>query len=230
MMRQMWAVLAITAIATMGCDSGQETVEVSGDIEVTSVPHQQSVGTLPAYPLPGERTKNGKADQFDDYRLANPQYYAITEPTDVSTPNYRHMVEWEEMQSLFITYSDNMPNDPAGVTLAGIAAETVLKANTPVYVVVSNNTGKNSISNRMINNFGISQSQINNNVTFLTLPNDSIWFIDYGPVPLVRNDGVVAFGDFRYYHQRVLDDGLTTVIGNEVLINRFVCYSRSFDS
>ena len=165
---------------------------------------------FPAYALPHERKVPGKADQFDDYRLANPEFYAITEPTDVSTANYRHMVEWEPMQSLFLTYTNGMINDPAGVTIAGIAAETIKNAQTDVYVIVASSNAINSMSSRMINNFGVSQSQIDTYVTWLDLPHDTIWFIDYGPVPLVRNDGAIAFGDFRYYHPRVLDDGLTT--------------------
>ena len=56
--------------------------------------------------LPGDEYAPGKADEFNDYRDAHPQWYAITE-----TPagEYRPMNEWEPMQSIMLPSPTTCP-------------------------------------------------------------------------------------------------------------------------
>ena len=79
---------------------------------------------LPAFELDSESKGPGKADQAWDYKIANPQWFAITEPPQ--TNNYRAMVEWEPMDKLFINYTNGMVSDwLVGKTLADIATHTI---------------------------------------------------------------------------------------------------------
>lgn len=153
-----------------------------------------------------------KADWADDVRWANPERFAITE---APTGSYRAMVEWEDMEALLLGYPGDMSGyDGVTGTVVGIAkyASTVAE----VWIIVDSNSAKNFLTGELLD-AGVSAATINNKIRFLLQPLDSIWLIDYGPLPLVDPaDGSYAFADFRYYHGRPLDDGLSTWIGREL--------------
>ena len=91
----------------------------------------------------------------------------------------------------------------------GANASTVAE----VWYLVDSQSAANLLS-QGLQNVGVSASVINQKVKFLLQPLDSIWFIDSGPLPLVRTtDNTMAFADFRYYWNRPYDDGIPTWLG-----------------
>ena len=153
---------------------------------------------LPAHALPGEKAEPGKADQYWDFRLANPQWYAITETPQGS---FKPMVEWEEMSHVFITYTDGINSSTnAAEAMAEIISNTVLYSGAKGGVVYNSSTAKNQLTTRLKND-GMTTGIINASVDWHQIPNDTIWMIDYGPVPMIGNGNTMAFADFRYYNQ-----------------------------
>lgn len=214
----LWACAAVVAL--IGCEPAAEsptelpTPSNEGEITTNEGPTAEELAKygriLPAQRLSHEYKQPGKADVFDDQRALYKKWFAITEPP---TGDFRPMVEWEPMQALWTTYSDYVPgNNALAQTIVDIIYHTVVDADTTAAVVVDSNSAYNNLVSRL-QSAGLTTSQINNDVIFYRKENDSIWFIDYGMVPMVRNDGKVAFADFRYYHPRVLDDALSTRIG-----------------
>lgn len=215
-----WLCTAATLIMACGAE-GPTNDNTGADKSISGSPTAEDgvEVTLPAYELPWEKKVPGKADAYDDFRAANPQWYAITE---VPKPNtYRHMTEWEPMQILYTTYSDSMPSDPqVAKTIVDIVKSTVLDAKTKVGVIYEKASAKTDLTNRLLAN-GMTQTQINSMVFFHQIKNETIWHIDYGPVPLLDMNDTVALGDFRYYHQRVEDDAIPTQMGSYYKINTF---------
>ncbi len=154
---------------------------------------------LPAHPLPGERHGAGKGDQFDDFRLANPNLYGITAAP--KTP-LRAVGQFDDHQALLLTWTGNFPDVYAGIVGAS-------KPVIDIYVVHEGNLAKQQFQNAMFQH-GVSTSGLN----YFNMSNDSIWMRDYGPLSARAPDGTVAFVDPRYYHQRVFDDALPTKIAN----------------
>lgn len=150
----------------------------------------------------------GKADAAD-IRAAAPERYAIT-----ATPKgaYRAMVEWEPMRAVVMSYSsDTASYDGATNTAVQIGANAATVAE--VWYLVDSQSAANLLT-QGLQNAGLSASTINQKVKFLLQPLDSIWFIDSGPLPLVRtSDNTMAFADFRYYWNRPYDDGISTWLG-----------------
>ena len=159
---------------------------------------------LPAHPMPGERNGAGKGDQYDDYRLANPNIFGITAAPQ--TP-LRAVGQWDDHQSMLLTWNKVFPE-----TYAGIVANS--KNAIQIYVVHEGNADKQHF-NATMSSFGVSTAGLK----YLNMANNSIWMRDYGPLSARAPDGTVAFIDPRYYHQRVYDDALPTLIGNEFGIN-----------
>jgi agmatine/peptidylarginine deiminase len=222
-MRSHIPLLALSvAFAWVACEpeaplsSSDAPVSPSAAPDAPALPQEASAELpprfLPAHRLPHERKIPGKADQYDDFRNANPQWFAITE---APAGQFRPMLEWEPMSRLWTTYSDYLTNS-AGVskTIVNIIKHTVLDAATPVSVVVFSDNAYNTLRQQLLT-AGLTNTQLNSMVEFYRKANDSIWFIDYGPVPIVRADGKVAFTDYRYYHPRTRDDALSSVIGLE---------------
>ncbi len=210
---------ALVLVLLVGC---QETSDVGpgemGKLEPAA--QTQVLGplpfVLPAHRLPGDEHIPGKADQYSDYRDAHPQWYAITE-----TPagEYRPMNEWEPMQSIILTFSNYMPGDAATFqTFSDIIVNSVGVVD--VWIVVDSDSALNSLNAKLLED-GLSQAEVDGGIEFLRWENDAIWTIDFGPLPVVNAAGNVAFIDFRYYHQRVLDDAIPTRLGNEIGINTY---------
>jgi len=169
---------------------------------------------LPAYLLPSERKVGNKADQYDDIRAANPERYAITIPTRNVEPNARGMVEWEDMQALLLTASGNALPDEVDQGMADMIVGSIRTAGTDVYVLYSHDNHRSRIV-EMMENTPVSGSG-NGEVHWIEMEHDSIWMIDYSPFPMRNPNNDIAFVDFRYYHPRVIDDGLPTRIGHEI--------------
>jgi agmatine/peptidylarginine deiminase len=210
--------LLVLALCVAACAPMESADEIPQEI-----PQQETASSfemLPAYELPWEKKKPGKVDSYDDYRAMHPQWYNATEwPT--GNFNYRHMVEWEPMQELMITYSDGIENSSgAAQSLSEIISNTVLESNTNTRVIYQSQNSKNDLVDRLLNN-GMTNAQIDEKVNWQSYDNDTIWHIDYGPTPLVRDDGAVAFVDFDYYHQRIYDDAISTKLGFDLDITTF---------
>ncbi len=163
---------------------------------------------LPKYRLPWERRVPGKADQYDDYRLAHPEWYAITKPP--SAAGFRAHTQWEQSRVFLIPYRTDVPS---GIrqTIVDIVAAALPAID--VWVVIPSASVQTALVSALKAK-GVSQDLLDDRLHFLIVTLDSIWLIDYGPVPLVRDsDGAIAFADFRYYHPRVYDDAFPTKAG-----------------
>ncbi|MGM0575803.1 MAG: agmatine deiminase family protein [Myxococcota bacterium] len=153
-----------------------------------------------------------KADEYDDIRWAHPERYAITAPPPEGV---RPMVEWEPMKALMMAVPAYMMGyDNASHTIIQIVKHTVPVAE--VWIVTDTENGASVITDRLLE-AGVAQGDIDAKVKFLVEPIDSVWVIDSGPLPLVDEEaGTFAFTDFRYYHNRALDDGLPTWLGRQL--------------
>jgi MYXO-CTERM domain-containing protein len=169
-------------------------------------------GFLPATALPAGELTPAKADYYDDYRDSHPQWYAITEPPEAGT--FRAMREWEPMQSMIVTATDYLPDDPQVFNTMAKLVNGALNAG-EVWVIHDGDAVKTSLTNK-VKTLGASQATIDEKLKFFKLPNDAIWTIDYAPLPLVNLDNTVAFADFVYYPERILDDAIPSRLGNLV--------------
>jgi agmatine/peptidylarginine deiminase len=160
---------------------------------------------LPAYQTAEEKAI-GKADQFTDYKDANPDTYGITVAPTVGV---RPAAEWEATDKLIITYTGNLPTAVDNHLVAIVKGAVDV---TDLYVVVASASKANEFTT-MLKNAGMAQAVIDAKVHFVTLPNDSVWTRDYGPISLVSNDDKVGFIDPRYYPNRIYDDAIPTKLG-----------------
>ncbi|MBM4387133.1 MAG: agmatine deiminase family protein, partial [Deltaproteobacteria bacterium] len=169
---------------------------------------------LPKYRLPHEKLKAQKGDQYSDYRLANPEFYAIT-----ATPSgtFRHHNQWEDSQVFFIPYMKSLPAAIKN-TITDIVKNTIDYI--PVMVAVTSQSNADDFVVKL-KNAGVSQAVLDEYLSFFIVALDSIWLIDYGPIPLVNGKNEIAFADFKYYHYRIYDDAYPTKLGNYMGVNTF---------
>ena len=169
-------------------------------------PHPQ----LPAYETAAERKVLGKFDANDDYRIAHKEWYAQTLPPEPG--KFRNMAEWETMQEVWTTYS---PGTSQTVAVRRMMAEQTIQfvrfSNPPVLArVVVAAQGDQDDFVAALKQYGMTAQELTK-VSFLTLPNDAIWHIDYGAWPLVdKQNGHLAITDFVYYANRIHDDAIPT--------------------
>ena len=219
-MKKVWLVLVFTTLVACGETAELRQPELPDKAEPAVDPAQATVPPfLPAYEAPWEKKIPGKADAYDDFRKLHPQWYAITKPPQ---GNIRPMQEWEPMQALLMTFSANlMGTSGTTQTIIDTAVETLNSGAGQVWIVADGNSPKNSFKNKLKAN-GISSETIAEQVVFFDIENDAFWFIDYGPFPLINTDSqTMAFGDWIYYHQRILDDAIPTRLGNQLGINTY---------
>ncbi|MFO0748839.1 MAG: agmatine deiminase family protein [Myxococcota bacterium] len=149
-----------------------------------------------------------KGDQYDNTRAKHPEYYAITEPP--ARTGIRPMVEWEPMRAIAMAF----PGDMLSSTNATQTVVQIAKVGSDygeVWIAVDGAQAENGLRTRMTA-AGMSAEQLSAKVKFFRTDLDSIWFIDAGPLPIVDpSDNTYAFADFRYYHERALDDALPTI-------------------
>ena len=173
-------------------------------------------GLLPARKTAAElRRASAKADWISDWRSAHPEWYAITTPPAVG--DVRPMVEWESMQSNMIAYVDYLSQDPdVRRTLVDIAAATMDYAD--LWVIYQSASMRDDLTVRLQAK-GVSSRTIADRVQWFQIPNDSVWLVDFGPLPLVdKTTNAVAFLDWRYYTDtdRVLDDAVPSRLGEAI--------------
>ena len=185
-------------------------------------PYYLHPAILPAHRLPWENKVPGKEDAASDYRKAHPQWFAITK---APKGNVRPMKEWEPMKAMLMTYTNSIQFDaPVAQTMKDSMAGALNAGE--VWIISNNATTQQGLVDDLLD-MGVKQSLIDSNLKFYDIDHDSIWHIDYGPLPLVNEDTqTVAFADFKYYHDRYKDDAIPTRLGNAV---GTVTYRSPFD-
>ncbi|MFT5429882.1 MAG: agmatine/peptidylarginine deiminase [Myxococcota bacterium] len=163
---------------------------------------------LPAFALPGER--DSKSDAFDDARAAEPENYAITIPPGRAiTP----MLEWAPMQALWLNLVDwNIESSNVHqMTLQ------IIEAALPVADVWLTYETAN-IRQTYEADFAAfaDNADFTGEIRWIQASNDSIWAVDFGPMPILDEAGSQAWVDFSYYHGRPADDALTSRMGREL--------------
>lgn len=173
---------------------------------------------LPAFETAAERANRGLFDQYDDYRIAHKEWYARTEPPPPG--KFRAMAEWEPMAEVWTTYSTYMMQTASKPIRRMFAEQTQAFAKVgKVRVIVSGLTEQSDFV-AACKAVGMTQQEIDAQVSFAVLPNNAIWHIDYGAFPLVdQQDGHLALLDFVYYKNRVLDDAVPTRLAQEYYTN-----------
>ena len=172
-----------------------------------------NTAVLPAWRPSGPKAAL-KADEYDDIRDAAPHLYAITEPpTNIAT--VRPMAEWEPMRAIVMSYPAYMlSSDNATDTFVQIAYHSVDEGE--VWFIVDGNAATNGLKGQLLT-AGVSQATLDAKVKFVTADIDSVWFIDSGPLPIIDTaTSTFAFADWRYYHERPLDDGVPTFLGRNM--------------
>lgn len=178
--------------------------------DLTFVPNPNLV---PAYKTP--RPYALKADGPADVRASDPQYYAITEPP-ANIAKIRPMVEWEPMKALVMGFPSDMLFDTnATQSVVSIAKHASTVGD--VWILVNSQNGQTSLRVKL-QQAGVAQDVIDTKIKFLRASLDSIWFIDYGPVPIVDTENnSFAFTDFRYYYDRPQDDAIPTFLARNLV-------------
>ncbi len=124
----------------------------------------------------------------------------ITAPPDFVP---RTMAEWEEIQTLVITWT----------SYSGILKQIVraAKAECEVMIVCSNAT---TVQNYLLNSqYGGPLDDLDN-ITFLEAPFNSVWTRDFGPESIYANEvDSLHLLDWLYNRPRPLDDGLSDELG-----------------
>lgn len=219
--------LAAALLATPACDEASTSAQSSPTLQ-TPQPQVQLdpvSGTAIEYTMPkGDwfkpayrrtlATKSAlKADEFDDIRFQYPERYAITVPP-ANKATIRPMVEWEPMKAIVMQWpSYYLSSTNASATVAAIATNTATVAE--VWIVTQ--VGGGSAVRSFLVNSGMPQTDVDNKVKIMETSTDSIWFIDSGPLPIIdTTDNSYAFADFRYYHQRANDDGVSTSLARHL--------------
>ncbi|MCB9733332.1 MAG: agmatine deiminase family protein [Deltaproteobacteria bacterium] len=155
-----------------------------------------------------------KADEFDNERAANPQHFAITVPP-ANIAHVRPMVEWEPMRAITMSYPGYMLTS-ANATATFVSIAQHASEHGEVWFLVDGNQAENGLTSRILA-AGVPPERLGSTIRFLHAPLDSVWFIDAGPLPLVDTQAnTFAFADFRYYHERPLDDALPTVLARNL--------------
>ena len=177
--------------------------------ELALIPSQ----LLPAFETAAEAASLAKGDAADDYRAAHPEWFAQTRPP--AAGRFRPYGEWETMQSVWTTYSNGMPSSKAvRRMMAEQTINFVRYSKTPIvaYAIV-NNASVGADFFKALDEYGISAAE-KQQVKTVTMPNQTIWLMDYSGFPLVdKVTGQVAFADWIYYQPRQLDDALGTRVG-----------------
>ena len=114
----------------------------------------------------------------------------------------RTMAEWEELQALVITWR----SQPAILTEIVRAAQQECRV-----IICCNDQATVSLAQSTLNSAGVN---VNSNVTFLVVPNNSIWVRDYGPNCVYGNNvDSLYFVDWKYNRlTRPKDDTLPNSI------------------
>ncbi len=149
------------------------------------------------YELPRGLTEEEKL-LLPNYKAPDVSSYSIP-LSSVRGASFRTMAEWEEIQSVVITWT----------SFQAILAEIVrnLQKECNVIIVCNNET---TVKN-YLNGKGVDWTE---NVSFLVTPFNSIWVRDYGPNPVYLNDIDSLFlVDWIYNRPRPNDDKVPIAVG-----------------
>jgi agmatine/peptidylarginine deiminase len=163
---------------------------------------------LPAYKLPWEGKKSGKADEFDDYRLANPEFYAITKPP---AKKFRALREYEDVNALFLAYPSQNYTGGVKDDMVKMAAESAKYVD--VYIISKPSSAQKAFTSAL-KQYGMSQTDIDAKIHYLPFELNAIWMVDFGQFPIIDEANTVSYTDTRYYHERPLDDAIPTKLAN----------------
>lgn len=155
-----------------------------------------------------------KADEYDNERATNPQNFAITVPP-ANIASVRPMVEWEPMRAIVMSYPGYMLTS-ANATATFVSIAQHASEHGAVWFFVDGNQAESGLTSRLLT-AGVPAERLGSTIRFLHAPLDSVWFVDSGPLPIVdKAANTFAFADFRYYHERPLDDALPTLFGRSL--------------
>jgi len=226
-----WSVVLLLSLALLiGCVAKSVPEEAEQRLEVSSVKQAPPIFTghkgfipesahqfpevLPKYRLASERKIPGKVDQYDDYRAEHPEWYAITIPPTQVAEDFRGAVEWEPMQALLMSVSGTGYEAAWDQNIAEMTYASIHTAGVATYLMYTSEGHRNAVQAK-IDAFGPTEAEAGL-VKWVNLPTGSVWMIDYGPFAILNGEGEVALTDFRYYHPRVEDDALPTLLGTEI--------------
>jgi len=163
---------------------------------------------LPAWETEWEKASTpGKADKYDDFRIAHPELYGVTAPP--SGP-VRPLSEYGPTQAVLMRPSGSISKFHKGI-IKGLEGHVD-------QLVIFHTEGQDTQMKGQISGWGVDTEFIE----FLDVEDtDSIWTRDYGPVSHVSDGGMVGFVDFRYYKKRMHDDAIPTRLGAHWGINVF---------
>ena len=170
---------------------------------------------LPAFQLPSEQLEAGKADFNDDYRADHPAWYAITVPSDDLSSSVTGMVEWETMQAMLLTSPPGLYEEMYQ-NIAEMAWGVVHYTGVDVYILHNGFGGQAELMEKLNALSPPPTTAEWDRIHWVLMDNESVWMIDYGPVPVRNAVGNVAFVDFRYYQPRKFDDAIPTRVGYDV--------------
>jgi agmatine deiminase len=168
----------------------------------------ESTGGLPAWEEPFERLEPGKADEWDDYREAHPDWFGVTAPPVVPVRPY---AEYEPSQAVMLRPSGKISAFHKGI-LKGLVGHVDR-------IVLFHTPGQEEELEEQIASWGIWSDAFELVDVGETNAN---WTRDYGPLANVSlADGRVGLVDFRYYHGRAYDDAIPTKLAQHWGINVF---------
>lgn len=201
-----WSLYSVAALGLMaavgssGCVDApdwQVTDESAERLQpATEASSEAESGPLPAWEDPP--LARGKADQFDDIRASNPARYGVTAPPSLPI---RPGAEYEPTQAVMIR-----PGPDVGKFHASIIREL---ANHVASVWVVHAQGQAEKMRQILLDVGVPDELL---IFVDVTKTDANWIRDFGPLPIITDHNNIGFVDFRYYHQRALDDGAATMI------------------
>ena len=180
-------------------------------------------GVLPKYKTASElaherQRKQGLVlfDQFDTFRQ---QYVSYYYPTKAPVGPFRVVAEYEDSQAWLIAWPGTQGADGDKFISDMIVAGW---GTAPLILTYSDATHQTWLKTQLTN-AGLNPNDTTK-VSYLNTPADSIWSRDFGPFSIKNTSGTgttVSFVDFRYYHERVLDDQVPTALAQSWGINVF---------
>ena len=212
-------VLAVGLTAACGC---ADKVPVQPPAAVPRVVLEQSqvdldrpAVLLPAFETAAEKAALGKVDLAGETRNSFKQWYAQTKPLEPG--RFRAFQEWEPMKDVWTTYTTSIISQaPVRRMMAQMVIHFVRDSNPKVkaHVIVPGPTVEADFL-QALEQYGITADE-KALVEMVTLPNQTIWHIDYGPLPIVDKQAqTLSFSDFMYYGPRQIDDAIPTRLASE---------------
>jgi agmatine deiminase len=181
-------------------------------------------GVLPKYKTAGEKAADAKRrtnrvgyrDQFDDFRKQYISYYHTTK-----APVKASMVapEYSQSQGWLITWNGTLGSGDQFMIDQIKAGWGVV----PMILAFSDANHKAWLQ-QQLTAAGLNATDATK-VSYFSTPMDSIWARDFGPFGILETGlpagttPKLSFVDFRYYHQRVLDDQIPTAMAKAWGIN-----------